>query len=80
MRSMTRISIAIAAALLMTGSAWAKPELDSAGKCRDNGKFVAQAACTTAAPAAKCRDKATKKFAKCDAANTEPVPEKAKAK
>ncbi|MFO1502855.1 MAG: hypothetical protein U1F39_03450 [Steroidobacteraceae bacterium] len=77
---MTRISIAIAAALLMTGSAWAKPELDSAGKCRDNGKFVAQAACTTAAPAAKCRDKATKKFAKCDAANTEPVPEKAKAK
>ena len=80
MRSMTRISIAIAAALLMTGSAWAKPELDSAGKCRDNGKFVAQAACTTAAPAAKCRDTTTKNFANCDAANTEPVPEKAKAK
>lgn len=76
-RSIVLLSILSLAA---ANAAFAKPELDSAGKCRDNGKFVAQAACTTAAPAAKCRDKATKKFAKCDAANTEPVPEKAKAK
>lgn len=77
MRSMTRISIAIAAALLMTGSAWAKPELDSAGKCRDNGKFVEARLCaTTPAAAGKCRDIKTKKFARCGTAGTEPVPAK----
>ena len=76
MRSMTKISWAIAAAVLMTGSAWAKPEMDAAGKCRDNGKFVAAKLCEAAAPAAtgKCRDIKTKKFAKCSAAGTEPVP------
>ncbi len=80
MRSMTKISMALAAAtLLVAGSAWAKPELDSAGKCRDNGKFVKQEACTTPPPAAaKCRDITTKKFAKCGTANTEPVPSAAK--
>jgi len=76
MRSMTKISWAIAAAVLMTGSAWAKPEMDAAGKCRDNGKFVKQEACATVAPApAKCRDIKSKKFAKCGTAGTEPVPE-----
>jgi len=59
------------------GMALATPALDAAGKCRDNGKFVSAKACQ-AAPAAtgKCRDMKTKKFAKCSAANTEPVPEK----
>jgi hypothetical protein len=53
----------------------AAPALDAAGKCRDNGKFVAAELCKTAAPAAgKCRDIKTKKFAKCSAAGTEPVP------
>jgi hypothetical protein len=80
MRSMMKISMAVVAtALLVAGSAWAKPELDSAGKCRDNGKFVKQEACTTPPPAAaKCRDMTTKKFAKCGTANTEPVPAAAK--
>jgi hypothetical protein len=55
--------------------AYAKPALDAAGKCRDNGKFVEAKMCTTtAAPAGKCRDMKTKKFAKCSAPNTEPVP------
>ena len=53
----------------------AAPALDGAGKCRDNSKFVDAAMCKTAASAAgKCRDMNTKKFAKCSAAGTEPVP------
>lgn len=54
----------------------AAPTLDAAGKCRDNGKFVAASMCKkTPAPAAtKCRDKTTKKFAKCGTPNTEPLP------
>jgi hypothetical protein len=60
----------------MAGIANAAPALDAAGKCRDNGKFVAAKLCQTAAPATKCRDVKTKKFAKCGAPNTEPLPEK----
>lgn len=66
------------AALVATlaGSAGAAPKLDAAGKCRDGGKFVAAALCKAPAPVAakKCRDKTTKKFAKCGAPNTEPLP------
>ena len=58
------------------GKATAEPALDSAGKCRDKGKFVSAALCTAPVPAAKCRDMKTKKFAKCGAAGTEPVPAK----
>lgn len=74
MRTMLKISMAVAAAVLMAGSAWAKPELDAAGRCRDNGKFVKQAACTAPPPAPKCRDVTTKKFARCGTPNTERVP------
>ncbi|MEO8307247.1 MAG: hypothetical protein ABI616_04320 [Pseudomonadota bacterium] len=56
--------------------ATAAPALDPAGKCRDNGKFVDAKLCATAAPAVHCRDVKTKKFAKCGAAGTEPVPAK----
>jgi hypothetical protein len=62
--------------LASVGTAAAAPALDSAGKCRDNGKFVAATLCATPAPAGKCRDIKTKKFAKCSAAGTEPVPSK----
>ena len=72
-RSIVLLSILSLAA---ANAAFAKPELDSAGKCRDNGKFVAASMCKkhAAAAAGKCRDKTTKKFAKCGAANSEPVP------
>ena len=38
-------------ALATAGAAYATPALDSAGKCRDNGKFVDAKLCATAAPA-----------------------------
>jgi hypothetical protein len=75
MRSITRIMVAVAATSLLASIAVAKPALDEAGKCRDNGKFVKQTLCEKPA-AAKCRDVTTKKFAKCGAPNTEPVPGK----
>jgi hypothetical protein len=77
---MTRVVISLAAATLLVGIAGAKPTLDDKGKCRDNGRFVKQALCETAAPLGKCRDITTKKFAKCDAPNTEPVPSNSAAK
>jgi hypothetical protein len=79
-----RHSLSMLAVLAMlaaaAGTATAAPALDAAGKCRDNGKFVEAKLCATAAaaPAGKCRDMKTKKFAKCGAPNTEPVPEKKK--
>lgn len=77
---MRRTLTALAAIALLTslaGAAGAAPALDKAGKCRDNGKFVAASMCKTpaaAASAGKCRDAKTKKFAKCGAPGTEPVP------
>jgi hypothetical protein len=70
--------LAVFALVAAAGTAMAAPALDAAGKCRDNGKFVAAKLCATgtAAPAGKCRDMKTKKFAKCGAPNTEPLPEK----
>jgi len=47
-RSLVLMSIL---AVASAGSAMAKPALDSAGKCRDNGKFVEASLCVTAAPA-----------------------------
>lgn len=63
-------------ALMTATAAYATPALDAAGKCRDNGKFVSAKLCQAPAAAGKCRDVKTKKFAKCSAPNTEPVPEK----
>ena len=63
-------------ALSAAGTVYAAPGLDAAGKCRDHGKFVAAKMCTTPAPSGKCRDITTKKFAKCSATGTEPVPKK----
>ena len=57
------------------GTAFGAPALDAAGKCRDNGKFVEAKLCATPAPAGKCRNVKTKKFAKCGTAGTEPVPQ-----
>jgi len=76
MKSTTRIALSLAAATLLASLASAKPALDDAGKCRDNGKYVKQSMCEMPAQAKKCRDVTTKKFAKCDAPNTEPVPTK----
>ena len=59
----------------LAGTAGAMPMKDKAGKCRDNGKFVAASMCK-APMAMKCRDTKTKKFAKCGAAGTEAVPMK----
>jgi hypothetical protein len=61
-------------AACLAGSAFATPALDAAGKCRDNGKFVAAKLCTATATTGKCRDIQTKKFAKCGTPGTEPVP------
>ena len=61
----------------IAGAALSAPTLDAAGKCRDAGKFVKAELCkSAAAPAGKCRDMKTKKFAKCGAPGTEPVPAK----
>jgi hypothetical protein len=50
--------------------------IDKNGRCHDaSGKFAKMEVCKSAAPAS-CRDKTTKKFAKCGDANTEPVPSK----
>jgi hypothetical protein len=62
-------------AFSLAGAASAAPALDAAGKCRDNGKFVAASMCK-APPAGKCRDVKTKKFAKCGAPGVEAVPAK----
>jgi len=72
----TRVFLAaLAFTTLYSSVVAAAPALDAAGKCRDNGKFVAAALCKTATPAAgKCRNIKTKKFAKCGTAGTEPVP------
>jgi hypothetical protein len=66
----------IAAAMLVAGTAYAAPALDAKGKCRDGGKFVAASLCKASPAAGKCRDIKTKKFAKCGAPGTEPVPAK----
>jgi len=58
------------------GAAYATPALDSAGKCRDNGKFVDAKLCATPAPSGHCRDTKTKKYVKCGTAGSEPVPAK----
>lgn len=64
----------------LASAAMAAPALDAAGKCRDGGKFVKAELCKASAPAVggKCRDIKTKKFAKCGAPGTEPVPTKPK--
>lgn len=74
---MIRMIAVAAAALALIASPAAAQKLDKSGKCHDaKGRFVAMSFCKGAAPAAplKCRDKTTKKFAKCSAPNTEPVP------
>ena len=77
MRHFNTAVATLAFACLLSGLAVATPALDAAGKCRDGGKFVAASQCKVTAPTGKCRDIKTKKFAKCGAAGTEPVPAKA---
>ena len=76
---MTR-SLALAAllAFTLTASGAQAQKLDAQGKCRDaKGHYAKMEVCkTTPAAAGKCRDIKTKKFAKCGAPNTEPVPVK----
>ncbi len=75
MRSIYRSLIILTLTVGCSGLAGASPALDAQGKCRDNGKFVEANLCTVEkAPAARCRDVKTKKFAKCGTPGTEPVP------
>jgi hypothetical protein len=70
-----KIRIVLLTALLTLASAGAAA---ASQQCRDEkGKFIK---CPPAAaePATRCRDIKTKKFAKCGAPDTEPVPAKAK--
>ena len=62
---------------LVAGTASAQT-IDANGKCHDaKGRMAKMEVCKAAKPAAdRCRDKTTKKFAKCSAPNTEPVPAK----
>jgi len=81
MRKSTASVFFLVCSLATATIAAAAPALDAQGKCRDNGKFVEAKLCETQkAPAQHCRDMTTKKFAKCGAPNTEPVPEKPKLK
>jgi hypothetical protein len=81
MRKMTVSALIFTVSLALSGLANAEAKLDAHGKCRDNGKFVEAQLCEGQKPPAEhCRDKTTKKFAKCSAPNTEPVPEKSKDK
>jgi hypothetical protein len=75
--------LAAVAALALAGPAFADAggpyKLDAKGKCHDaKGGFAKAELCKapTAAAGGKCRDIKTKKFAKCGAPNTEPVPAK----
>lgn len=81
MRKLTVSALIFTVAFAFSNLASAEAKLDAQGKCRDNGKFVEAKMCEgQKAPAEHCRDKTTKKFAKCSAPNTEPVPEKSKSK
>ena len=78
---MNRITIIAAVFALAAGAANAAStgpyKLDAKGKCHSSdGKFAKQTLCTAPKPVTTthCRDKTTKKFAKCGAPNTEPVP------
>jgi hypothetical protein len=78
MRNILALTEAIA---LIGGGATAvsAQSIDKAGKCHAaNGAFAKMEVCKAVKPAAagKCRDKTSKKFAKCGAPNTEPVPTK----
>jgi hypothetical protein len=73
LRRITMISI-LACSGLMVAAGIAAPALDSAGRCRDNGKFVEAKLCEVVAAATRCRDIKSKKFAKCGTPGTEAVP------
>lgn len=69
---MRRLITTLAVAALAIGFAGVSEA--KAPQCKDaSGKFIK---CPEAAapPVVRCRDKTTKKFAKCSASNTEPVP------
>jgi hypothetical protein len=67
------ILAAAGVAVMLAGPGQAQT-VDKNGRCHDaSGKFAKMEVCEAAKPAS-CRDKTTKKFAKCDAPNTEPVP------
>jgi hypothetical protein len=77
-----RLIVALALLVIATpalADAGGPYKLDANGKCHDaKGAFAAASKCTAPMPTAggKCRDIKTKKFAKCGAPNTEPVPGK----
>jgi hypothetical protein len=69
---MRRLITTLAVAALAIGFAGVSEA--KAPQCKDaSGKFM-KCPEAPATPVGRCRDKTTKKFAKCSAANTEPVP------
>jgi hypothetical protein len=76
MHTLTRKSALFAALLCLAGAALGSATAEAA-QCRDDkGKFI-KCPPPVAAPATRCRDVTSKKFAKCGAPGTEPVPAKA---
>jgi len=82
-RTLTLMAAAVMAAGIATAAsadAGGPYKLDAKGKCHDaKGAFAKADMCKAPAAAAKpgkCRDVKTKKFAKCGAAGTEPLPAK----
>lgn len=84
MSRLLTFATALVLAASLSGAAGAQ-KLDANGKCHDaNGKFAKMEICkgapsaggaaTSASTAGKCRDKTTKKFAKCGVPNSEPLP------
>ena len=69
MKRITTLLAIVGFSICGVGQALADPPK----QCRDpkTGHFTA---CPTTPPAARCRDKTTKKFAKCGLPNSEPVP------
>ena len=62
--------------ILTAALAMAFTSAQAAAPCKDaKGKFM-KCPAAAAAPAGKCRDMKTKKFAKCGLPGTEPVPAK----
>ena len=74
--SMTLFAALAASYALGATAAAAAPALGADGKCRDNGKFVAANLCKKPASTGQYRDKTSRKFVKCGAPNSEPVPKK----
>ena len=75
MKSFFTLCCAVGIAVALVGTAKAQT-IDKNGRCHDaSGKFAKMEVCKPTT-SASCRDKTTKKFAKCGDPNAEPMPSK----